>query len=213
MAPRTALGATSDMYRMMMAETNPTPRPAMRRPGTSRETDVEATCRMTPSEKMMHPAMMVDRRPIQSATEPAINAPKKVPADRMDTMSDFCQVGISWSTPALVNTRHVETVQRPQLTRSERFLEELHAQHSRNVPGVITKQDTPKGREHAEQIALERDRRLYARITAATCRRRSPAHRFPGSMYQFAREVRDVPTVSNTRVEVEINVWWVECGM
>jgi len=36
--------------------------------------------------------MMVERRPIQSAKEPAMSAPKKVPAERIDTMSDFCQV-------------------------------------------------------------------------------------------------------------------------
>jgi hypothetical protein len=53
---------------------------------------VEATCIATPTAKMAHPVMMVDRRPIQSASEPAKRAPKKVPADRMDVMRDFCHV-------------------------------------------------------------------------------------------------------------------------
>jgi hypothetical protein len=76
----------------MTAETKPMPNPAIRRPGIRTPTLEEATCRMTPSEKMVHPAMIVARRPIQSATEPAIRAPKKVPAERIETMRDFSQV-------------------------------------------------------------------------------------------------------------------------
>jgi hypothetical protein len=92
MAPRTDLGAISDMYRMMIADTKPTPIPAMRRPGTSKPTVVEATCRVTPTEKTRQPAMIVERRPHQSARDPAKSAPKKVPAERMDVIRDFSQL-------------------------------------------------------------------------------------------------------------------------
>jgi len=39
--------------------------------------------------KTPQPAMMVVRRPNQSARSPAMRAPKKVPAERMEVMSDF----------------------------------------------------------------------------------------------------------------------------
>jgi hypothetical protein len=42
---------------------------------------------------MMQPIMMVVRRPIKSAISPAAIAPKKVPQERMDVMSDFFQAG------------------------------------------------------------------------------------------------------------------------
>ena len=92
MAPRIALGAISDMYRTMTAETKPIPIPAMRRPGTRTAIVVEATWRTTPSEKTPHPAMIVERRPIQSARDPANSAPKKVPADKIDTINDCWEV-------------------------------------------------------------------------------------------------------------------------
>jgi hypothetical protein len=89
MAPPEHLGVTSNIYRMMTAETKPIPKSAVRRPGIRVE---EATCRMTPGEKMVHPAMIVARRPIQSAAEPAIRAPKNVPAERIETMGDISHV-------------------------------------------------------------------------------------------------------------------------
>jgi hypothetical protein len=76
---------------MMTADTKPMPRPAITRPGTSSATVVEAT-RMTPMEKTPQPAMIVERRPIQSAREPANRAPKKVPADKMETIRDCSHV-------------------------------------------------------------------------------------------------------------------------
>ena len=36
---------------------------------------------------------MVVRRPMKPAKSPAIRAPKKVPAERIETISDFCQEG------------------------------------------------------------------------------------------------------------------------
>jgi hypothetical protein len=45
--------------------------------------------------KMKHPAMMVVRRPNQSARSPAISAPKKVPAERIDVIRDFFHDGMT----------------------------------------------------------------------------------------------------------------------
>lgn len=92
-APRTLRGAISDMYRIMMAETKPTPNPATRRPATSRPKEVEAVCRITPTMKTTQPLTMVVRRPNQSAKSPAMRAPKKVPAERIDVINDFFQDG------------------------------------------------------------------------------------------------------------------------
>ena len=93
MAPRTLRGAISDMYRIMMADTNPTPKPATRRPATMRPRLLDAVCSTTPMMKTRHPAMMVVRRPTKSAKSPAMIAPKKVPAERMEVMRDFCHDG------------------------------------------------------------------------------------------------------------------------
>ena len=90
-APRTFFGATSDIYRMIMAETNPTPKPATRRPTTSRASPLEMVWRMTPMVKIPQPAMIVVRRPMKSARSPAIIAPKKVPAERIEVIKDFFQ--------------------------------------------------------------------------------------------------------------------------
>lgn len=54
---------------------------------------VAAISKMQPIMKTAQPMMMVQRRPMKSATSPAIRAPKKVPADRMDTINDFSQEG------------------------------------------------------------------------------------------------------------------------
>ena len=71
-----------------MAETKPTPKPAIKRPATRRPNPVEAVCRATPRRKTAQPEMMVKRRPIKSARSPAMMAPKKVPADRMEVMRE-----------------------------------------------------------------------------------------------------------------------------
>ncbi len=75
-----------------MADTKPTPSPAINRPGTSRAMLVDATWSATPTLKTMQPRMMVVRRPSRSAMSPATSAPKKVPADRMEVMRDFSHV-------------------------------------------------------------------------------------------------------------------------
>lgn len=43
--------------------------------------------------KMRHPRMMVVRRPKKSAKSPAMSAPKKVPAERMEVINDFFHDG------------------------------------------------------------------------------------------------------------------------
>ena len=53
---------------------------------------------MTPTMKMKQPMMMVVLRPVKSATSPAMMAPKKVPADRMETIRDLREAGrVNWS--------------------------------------------------------------------------------------------------------------------
>jgi hypothetical protein len=52
------------MYRMMMAEMKPTPKPEIRRPETMRPRPVyDAVWRMQPTIKTMQPEMIVTRRP------------------------------------------------------------------------------------------------------------------------------------------------------
>jgi len=77
---------------MMMALTNPTPIPAIRRPTTRTETADEATWRIAPTIIIPQPDIIVMRRPIQSARDLAKSAPKKVPADKIETMRDFSHV-------------------------------------------------------------------------------------------------------------------------
>lgn len=43
--------------------------------------------------KTPQPEMMVHLRPIWSARSPAMRAPKNVPADKTEVMSDFCHDG------------------------------------------------------------------------------------------------------------------------
>jgi hypothetical protein len=175
MAPRTALGATSDMYRIIIALTKPTPTPAIKRPGTSSATEVDVTWRMTPREKMPHPAMIVDRRPIQSAREPAKRAPKNVPAERIETMRDFSHVLYIWPLKALGSVEGPGTSQSTSAAQtcarraptSKLLLEEVHSQDAIDVAGIIAKQDASKGREHAEQVATHRDGRLNTADRAA----------------------------------------------
>ena len=78
----------TDMYRMTMAEMNPTPAPQMIRPAHITPRPVEAVSRMQPMVKMKQPVMMVVRRPMKSARSPAIRAPKKVPQDRIEVVKD-----------------------------------------------------------------------------------------------------------------------------
>src|SRR6266536_4100813 len=80
---------------MIIAETKLTPGPAMRRPATKRPRDVDAVCRIQPIPYTMQPRVIVVRRPNQSARSPATREPKKVPAERIEMMSDLCGVGMT----------------------------------------------------------------------------------------------------------------------
>ncbi len=73
---------------MMTAEIKPTPNPAIRRPATMTPIVVDTVSRMHPIVKMKQPMMMVNRRPMKSARSPAMRAPKKVPAERIDVVKD-----------------------------------------------------------------------------------------------------------------------------
>lgn len=64
----------------------PTPKPAKKRPAMNIGNAVEAVCKTTPKLKTM-PADInrARRRPKKSARGAAVSAPKKVPAERMET--------------------------------------------------------------------------------------------------------------------------------
>lgn len=56
-----------------------------------------AVCRMTPKMKTMADKMRPQRRPTASARGAAPRAPKKVPADKMETMvADWDAVTSKW---------------------------------------------------------------------------------------------------------------------
>jgi len=72
---------------------NPTPAPAMSLPTTMTASVVLAVSRIHPTVNVRQPEMIVQRRPIRSATSPAIRAPKKVPQERIPVKRDCCQPG------------------------------------------------------------------------------------------------------------------------
>ena len=69
-----------------MAESKPTPKPAKKRPAVKRGIWVDAVCKMTPKQKTKVETIKPKRRPTVSANGAAPRAPKKVPAERMDTI-------------------------------------------------------------------------------------------------------------------------------
>jgi hypothetical protein len=74
---------------MIIAETNPTPKPAMIRPTAKTAMVLEASWITTPIANTTQPVIIVVRRPIQSARSPAKRAPKKVPAERIETIKEL----------------------------------------------------------------------------------------------------------------------------
>ena len=80
---------------MTIADMKPTPAPAINRPSTMTAKPVEAVSRIHPTEKTKQPVMMVRRRPIKSATSPAMMAPKNVPAERIDVVKDWSRA-VRW---------------------------------------------------------------------------------------------------------------------
>ena len=75
---------------MTTAEMKPTPKPAMRRPATITPRLVEAVSRIPPTVKIPQPIIITVRRPRKSARSPAMMAPKKVPAERIEVTRDCC---------------------------------------------------------------------------------------------------------------------------
>ena len=66
----------------------PTPKPAKKRPATNMGMAVAMVCRMTPKVKTTVETMRPSRRPRMSPVGEAVKAPKKVPAERMETISE-----------------------------------------------------------------------------------------------------------------------------
>lgn len=73
---------------VLSAEIKPTPKPAKKRPATNNGMAVEAVWRMTPKQNTRTVIIKAIRRPIKSPRGAANKAPKKVPADRMDTIRE-----------------------------------------------------------------------------------------------------------------------------
>ena len=69
-----------------MADSNPTPNPAMNRPAARTPTEELAVWIMTPTIKMKQPMRMVNFRPMKSAQSPAIMAPKNVPEHKISIL-------------------------------------------------------------------------------------------------------------------------------
>ena len=85
----------------MRAETRPTPKPAKNRPATKRGIAVAAVCRITPNMKTKQEAIRPIRRPSRSPTGAEVREPKKVPAERRETICDCWEVEMALlpSTP------------------------------------------------------------------------------------------------------------------
>lgn len=75
---------------------------------------VAAVCKATPNIKTTVEAIKPSRRPIISATGAAVSAPKNVPADRIDTIREDCEV-VMFRLPEL-SLKPVEN------SRSQKFM-------------------------------------------------------------------------------------------
>lgn len=76
---------------LLNADINPTPNPAKNRPATNKGISLEAVCRITPKEKMTRVTSNPILLPRKSPSGAADSAPKKVPADRIETISEDCE--------------------------------------------------------------------------------------------------------------------------
>ena len=76
---------------LLKAETIPTPKPAKKRPAMNIGSSVAAVCKITPRLNTQHAAIKAIRLPRKSADGAAHNAPKNVPAERMDTINEVCE--------------------------------------------------------------------------------------------------------------------------
>jgi len=73
---------------ILIAEMRPTPNPAKNRPATNSGMAVETVCKTTPNENTHKVAKSPSLLPMKSASGAAANAPKNVPADKIDTIRD-----------------------------------------------------------------------------------------------------------------------------
>jgi hypothetical protein len=78
-----------DCANLLKAEMRPTPKPAKNLPATNNGMAVAAVWRMTPKVKTPVDAIKPHLRPRISPIGAALRAPKKVPAERMETIVDF----------------------------------------------------------------------------------------------------------------------------
>jgi hypothetical protein len=90
------LGEHSAWYIGTRQDTIPTPRPAKKRPTTNRGTVIAAVCIATPAQKTRQAAMIPIRRPRRSAIGAARSAPRKVPAERIETIKDSVGVDMTY---------------------------------------------------------------------------------------------------------------------
>ena len=91
----------------MVALSSPTPRPAKKRPAMNTGIAVDAVCTMTPNVKIPVLKIMAQRRPSISANGAEKRAPKKVPADRIETISD-CWAVVTLGGPSVGSMYPVE---------------------------------------------------------------------------------------------------------
>lgn len=73
------------------AEIKPTPTPAKKRPARNSGRDVAAVWKTTPTLKIQHDTMRPQRRPMLSPSNGDARAPKKVPADRIETTAEVSE--------------------------------------------------------------------------------------------------------------------------
>jgi hypothetical protein len=80
---------------VLNAEMIPTPKPAKKRPATKRGIAAEAVCNITPKQKTTKEIIRASFLPRKSARGAAAKAPKNVPADKMETIREYCAAVIS----------------------------------------------------------------------------------------------------------------------
>jgi len=83
--PRSAGGATSEMYSGTTADARPMPKPETRRPATMALRDVAAAQRSAPAASGTQLAIRAPRRPSVSDTAPPETLPSVAPTSTLDT--------------------------------------------------------------------------------------------------------------------------------
>ncbi len=101
--------------------------------------------------------MVVGRRLMMSAASPATRAPKKVPQDMMEVISDFCDDGRPNFGRADADGPYVVVVVGD--ARVERD-EVRHCQHAGHPARVIAEEDSAERGKGADEVRLDGDGRL-----------------------------------------------------